>query len=152
MRPLICGGLFVKHVTIPEADSSSAISRNAWFFPFKTKTFVTRPNGIPNWIISASLDSLGMFRRWITFDVLPGKKMARKTLNKNHLHMILFHRRLTQNKGYNNNVFTEQFSDSVQIHVHIGKVFRQKHMKNSYGDVFYSERKYNAEPAHICKC
>lgn len=61
----------MKKVTIVVAVSSSAISRNAWFFPFNTKTFVTRPNCSPKLITSASLASFGIFLMWITREGLP---------------------------------------------------------------------------------
>ena len=57
-------------IYVPAADSS-AISKNAWFFPFNTKTFVTRPNGNPKCITSVSLDSFGIFLMCITLDGLP---------------------------------------------------------------------------------
>lgn len=64
----------VKHVTIDVAETSSAISRKAWFLPFNTKTFVTRPKGTPSCMTSASLDSFGMFLKWMTLDGLPVMK------------------------------------------------------------------------------
>lgn len=54
------------------AEISSAISRKAWFLPFNTKTFVTRPNCWPKFITSGSLASFGMFLMWITRDGFPG--------------------------------------------------------------------------------
>jgi hypothetical protein len=51
----------LKTDTIAVAEISSAISRKAWFLPFNTKTFVTRPNCRPKFITSASLASFGMF-------------------------------------------------------------------------------------------
>lgn len=61
----------LKQATIAAADASSAISKNAWFLPFNTSTFVTRPNGTPNCMTSASLDSFGIFLMCITRDGLP---------------------------------------------------------------------------------
>lgn len=43
-----------------------------WFLPLRTRTLVTRPNGMPRWTISASVTSLGMLRMWTTLDGLAG--------------------------------------------------------------------------------
>lgn len=71
VRPRTVGGVVLKTETIAVAEISSAISKNAWFFPFNTKTFVTRPNCNPKFITSASLASFGMFLICITLDGLP---------------------------------------------------------------------------------
>jgi len=57
---------------------------HTWFFPLSTRTLVTRPNGIPRWIISASVTSLGMLRMCITLDGFPFWFLSSFTCNQQH--------------------------------------------------------------------
>lgn len=54
-----------------EKEKTSRTPRT-WFLPLRTRTLVTRPNGMPRWTISASVTSLGMLRIWTTLDGLAG--------------------------------------------------------------------------------
>ena len=60
--------------------SDNSPFKQTWFFPFNTRTLVTRPNGIPRWMTSASVTSLGMFRMWMTFDGGLGDDWSSRTL------------------------------------------------------------------------